>query len=79
MFGVFFSYDACLFVLNKTELYWEKEGYYNDNRTISKFRVNHDHYILDLIIKKHTNDQKLIINPKEIQTYLPVSYVGVQD
>ena len=62
---------------NKTEFYWKKEGYYNDYRTISKFRVNHDHYILDLIIKKHTNDKKLIMSPKELQTYLAVSYVGV--
>ena len=77
MFGVFFSYDACLFFLNKTKFYWKKEGYYNDDRTISKFRVNHDHYILDLIIKKHTNDKKLIMYPKELQTYLPASYVGV--
>ena len=27
--------------------------------------------------KKHTNDKKLIMYPKELQTYLPVSYVGV--
>ena len=52
------------FFLNKTEFYWKKEGYYNDDRTISKFRVNHDHYILDLIIKKHTNDKNLLCTPK---------------
>ena len=77
MFRVDFSYGACLSFSIKPNFFGKKEGYYNDDRTISKFRVNHDHYILDLIIKKHTNDKKLIMYSKELQTYLPVSYVGV--
>ena len=60
------------FFLNKTEFYWKREGYYNDDRTISKFRVNHDHCILDLMTKKHTNGKKFIMFPKELQTNLSV-------
>ena len=59
IFRVDFSYDACLFFHNQTEFYWKKEGYYNDDGTISKFKVNQDGYVLDLIIKKHTNEKKL--------------------
>ena len=59
-----FSYDACLLFHNQTKFYWKKEGYYNDNGIISKFYLNQDHYILDLIIKKHTNDQKYIMYQK---------------
>ena len=62
--------------LIKPNFIGKKKGYYNDDRTSSKFRVNHDHYILDLIIEIHTNDKKLIMYTKELQTYLPVSYVG---
>ena len=77
IFRVDFSYDACLFFHNQIKFYWKKEGSCNDDGTISKFCVNQDHYILDLIIKKHTNDQKFIINPKELKTNLPVLYVDV--
>ena len=35
-----FSYDSCLFVHNQTKVYWKKEGYYNNNGTLSKFKVN---------------------------------------
>ena len=78
LFRVDFSYDACLFCHNQTEFYWIKEGCYNDDGAISKFRVNQDHYILDLIIKKHINDKKIIMFPKELKTNLPVLYVNVQ-
>ena len=64
VFWVDFSYDAYLFFHNQTEFYWKKEGYYNDDGIISKFYLNQDHYILDLIIKKHTNDQKFIMYQK---------------
>ena len=64
VFRVDFSYDAYLFFHNQTEFYWKKEGYYNDDGIISKFYLNQDHYILDLIIKKHTNDQKFIMYQK---------------
>ena len=37
----------------------KKEGYYNDDGTISKFKVNQGGYVLDLIIKKHSNEKKL--------------------
>ena len=77
IFGVDCSYDSCLFFYNQTEFYWKKEGYYNDDGTISKFRVNQDHYILDLLIKKHTNDKKIIMFPKELETNLPVLNVNV--
>ena len=77
-FRVDFSYHACLFFHNQTEFYWKKEGYYNDDGTISKFRVNQDHYILDLIIRKYTNDKKFIMYPKELKTNLPVLYVDVK-
>ena len=76
-FRVDFSYDACLFFHNQIEPYWKKEGYYNDDGTISKFCVNQDHYILDLIIKKHSNHKKFIIYPKKLETNLPVLYVDV--
>ena len=46
---------------------WKKEVSYNDDGTISKFCVNQDHYILDLIIKKHTKNKKLIMYPQELQ------------
>ena len=65
IFRVDFSYDTCLFFHNQTEFYWKKEGYYNGDGTISKYFVNRDHYILDLIIKKHTNDKKYIMFRKE--------------
>ena len=55
----------------------KKEGHYNDDGTISKFHANQDHYILKLIIKKHTNDEKFIMYPKELKTNLPVLYVDV--
>ena len=42
IFRVDFSYDACLFFYNQTKFYWKKEGYYNDDETISKFKVNQD-------------------------------------
>ena len=42
IFRVDFSYDACLFFCNQTEFYWKKEGYYNDDETISKFKVIQD-------------------------------------
>ena len=77
IFRVDFSYDACLFFHNQTKFYGKKEGYYNDDGTISKFCVNQDHYILDLIIKKHTNNKKFIMYPKELKTNLPVLYVDV--
>ena len=64
VFRVDFSYDAYLFFHNQTEFYWKKEGYYNDDGIISKFYLNQDHYILDLIIKKYTNDQKFIMYQK---------------
>ena len=64
VFRVDFSYDAYLFFHNQTEFYWKKEGYYNDDGIISKFYLNQDHYILDLITKKHTNDQKFIMYQK---------------
>ena len=35
-----FSYDSCLFVHNQTKVYWKKEGYYKNNGTLSKFKVN---------------------------------------
>ena len=56
---------------------WKKEVSYNDDGTISKFCVNQDHYILDLIIKKHTKNKKLIMYPQELKTNLPVLYVDV--
>ena len=56
---------------------WKKEVSYNDDGTISKFCVNQDHYILDLIIKKHINDKKFIMDPKELKTNIPVLYVDV--
>ena len=77
IFRLDFSYDACLLFHNQTELYWEKEGYYNDDGTIFKFCVNQYHYILELIIKKHSNHKKFIICPKELETNLPVLYVDV--
>ena len=77
IFRVHFSYDSCLFFHNQTEFYWKKEGYYNNDGTISKFKVNQDCYVLDLIIKKHTNDKKFIMCPKELKTNLPVLYVDV--
>ena len=40
IFRVDFSYDLCLFVHNQTKVYWKKEGFYNNNGTISKFKVN---------------------------------------
>ena len=46
---------------NQTECYWKKEGHYNDDGTISKLKVNQDGYILDFIIKKHTNDKNFIM------------------
>ena len=55
----------------------EKRGHYNNDGTISKFKVNQDGYALDLIIKKHTNDKKLIMFPKELKTNLPVLCVDV--
>ena len=55
----------------------KKEEYYNDDGTISKFCVNQDHYILDLIIKKHNNNKKFIMYPKQLKTNLPVLYVVV--
>ena len=64
VFKVDFSYDACLLFHNQTEFYWKKEEHYNDNGIISKFYLNQDHYILDLIIKKHTNHQKFIMYQK---------------
>ena len=67
MFRVDFSYDACLSFLIKPNFIGKKEGYYNDDRTISKFRVNHDPYIiLDLMTKKHTNDKKTYYVPQRI-------------
>ena len=77
IFGVDFGYDACLFFYNQTQFYWKKEGYYNNDGTISKFKVNQDGYALDLIIKKHTNDKKLTMFPKELKTNLPVLCVDV--
>ena len=56
---------------------WKKEVSYNDDGTISKFCVNQDHYILDLLIKKHINDKKFIMDPKELKTNIPVLYVDV--
>ena len=55
----------------------KKKGCYNDDGTISKFCVNQDHYILNLIFKKHTNDKKLIMYPKELKTNSSVLYVVV--
>ena len=78
IFAIDFSYDACLFFYNQTKFHWKKEGHYNDDGTISKFCVNQDHYILDLIIKRHTNDKKFIMFPKELKTNLPVVYVDVE-
>ena len=54
-----------------------EKGYYKDDGTISKFRVNQDGYILGLIIKTHTNDKKFIMFPKELKTNLAVLYVDV--
>ena len=59
------------------KFYWKKEVSYNDDGTISKFCVNQDHYILDLIIKKHTKNKKLIMYPQELKTNIPVLYVDV--
>ena len=56
IFMVDFSDDTCLFFHNQTESHWKEERYYNDDGTISKFYVNQDHYILDLIIKKHRSN-----------------------
>ena len=56
---------------------WKKEVSYNDDGTFSKFCVNQDHYILDLLIKKHINDKKFIMDPKELKTNIPVLYVDV--
>ena len=77
LFRVDFSYDACLFFYNQTEFYWKQERYYNDDGTISKFKVNQYGYVLDLITKTHTNDKKLILFPKELKTNLPVLNVDV--
>ena len=33
--------------------------------------------ILDLIIKKHTNDKKFILYPKELKTNFPELYIDV--
>ena len=63
------------FIINPILL--EKRGYYNNDGTISKFKVNQDGYALDLIIKKHTNDKKLIMFPKELKTNLSVLCVDV--
>ena len=52
MMHVFFSIIKPNFIGKKKECY-------NDDGTISKLRVNQDHYILNLIIKKHTNDKKI--------------------
>ena len=67
IFRVDFSFDACLFFYNQTEFYWKKEGCYNDDGTISKFKVNQDSYVLDLIIKKHTNNKKFRMFTKELK------------
>ena len=72
MFRFDFSYDTCLSFLIKPNFIGKKEGYYNDDRTISKFRVNHDHYILDLIIKKHTNDKNLLCTPKNTNLFTSI-------
>ena len=55
----------------------KKEGCYDDDGIISKFCVKQNHNILDQIIKKHTNDKKFIMYPKELKTNLPVLYVDV--
>ena len=65
------------FFIIKLNFIGKKKGCYNDDGTISKFCVNQDHYILDLIIKRHTNDKKFIMFPKELKTNLPVLYVNV--
>ena len=67
IFRVDFSFDACLFFYNQTEFYWKKEGCYNDDGTISKFKVNQNSYVLDLIIQKHTNNKKFRMFPKELK------------
>ena len=37
IFTADFSYDSYFFFLKQTECYCKKEGYYNNNGTISKF------------------------------------------
>ena len=71
------SYDAGLFFHNQIKFYWKKEGCYNDDGTISKFRLNENHYTSDVIIKKLTNDKTLILYHKELKTNLPVLYLDV--
>ena len=77
IFRVDLSYDAGLFFHDQIKFYWKKVGCYNDDGTISKFRLKENHYILDVIIKKHTNDKTLIFYPKELKTNLPVLYLDV--
>ena len=77
IFSVDFSYHSRLFFHNQTKFHWKKQGCYNDDGTISKFKVNQGGYVLDLIIKKHTNDKKIIMFPKYLKTNLPVLYVYV--
>ena len=76
-FRVDFAYDACILFHYRTEFYWKEHGHYNYNGTISKFHVNQDGYVLDLIIKKHTNDEEFIMYHEELKTKLPVVYVDL--
>ena len=55
----------------------ERTWVLNDDGTISKFHANQDGYVLDLIIKKHTNDEEFIMYPEELKTKLPMVYVDL--
>ena len=55
----------------------ERTWVLNDDGTISKFYVNQDGYVLDLIIKKHTNYEEFIMYPEELKTKLPMVYVDL--
>ena len=70
------TYDVCLLFHYQTEFYWKEHECYNDDGTISKFHVNQYGYVLDLIIKKHTNDEEFIMYSEELKTKLPVVYVN---
>ena len=40
--------------------------------------MNQGGYVLDLIIKKHSNDKKIIMPLKYLKTNLPVLYVYIE-
>ena len=67
-YRVDFGDDAGTHFINETRTYWEICNFNNDDCTLNHLQLGRHMETLDLIITGHTDDDELILFPKELKT-----------